>query len=120
MTQGEKVYLYSVYLQDNPDLWFDQVRGTKYWLSIVADTRNIGSEPIWGWHTGIEPDVCGLTNAVTGKVGEGETWAIGNPEEWEHMAYNMAFSLTTIPEPGTFAMLGFGALGLFALRRRKK
>jgi hypothetical protein len=122
MTQGEHVYEYSVYLQDVPGLWFYQDQGVKYWLSIVADTPNIGSEPIWGWHTGLQPEIEGLTNAVTGKVlQDGTAPPFGNPDEWEHMNYNMAFAFTTvIPEPGIFSLVGFGALGLLALRPRKK
>ncbi len=115
---GEKVYYYSVYLDET--VWFDQEQGVKYWISIVADTPDIGSTPIWGWHTGFEPDVQGLTNAVTGKVLQDSAWAEGNPLEWAHMSYNMAFSLTTIPEPGAYALFGLGALALLVLRRRKK
>jgi len=115
---GEEVYYYSVYLPE--DFWFSQERGQRYWLSIVADTPNIGDIPVWGWHTGFEPQVCGLSTAVTGKVLTGDGMARGNPDQWEHMTYNMAFSLTTIPEPGTMAMLGLGALGLLTFRRKRK
>ena len=90
-------------------------------MSIIADTPGFGQTPIWGWHTGFQPaGIGGLTNAVTGKVYVGDPTGEGNPEEWAHIEYNMAFALTTIPEPGTMALIGFGVTGLLALRRRKR
>jgi len=120
----EKVYYYSVYL--DPEDWFRQQQGEKYWLSIVAKRPDICDTPIWGWHTTCgQPDVEGLSNAVTGKVITDAIIAEGNPDQWEHMEgeareYNMAFSLTTIPEPATLTLIGVGLVGLFAFRRKRQ
>jgi hypothetical protein len=117
----EHVYFYSWYL---PEL-FPQVQGTKYWLSIVAETPQVeGSVPMWGWHTGFQPAGLATTSAVTGKVMAYSDRGEGNPAEWEPMTdphyYDLAFALTTVPEPATCAVIGLGALGLAALRRRKQ
>lgn len=123
--EGETVYEYSLYLPE--DDWFYQQQHNYYWISIVAVTPDIGDPPIWGWHTGIEPeDPFGdldLSWAVTGKVdqtGGMPNIPEGNPAEWEWMNYNMAFAFTTIPEPGTLALLGTAVAGLLAIRRRSK
>jgi hypothetical protein len=111
---GETVYEYSWDL----DPWFQQTTATWYWLSIVAVTPDIGNTPIWGWHTGFGgPD---SEPAVKGEVPPGSVIPEGNPVMWQAVDYNYAFALTTIPEPGTLAILGFSALGLLALRRKNK
>jgi hypothetical protein len=115
----EHVYLYSFYLPEGE--WFYQQEGAKYWLSIVAVTPDVlGSAPMWGWHTGFEPATLDTTNAVTGKVQAYSLVGEGNPLEWAHMEYDMAFALTTVPEPQTYALVGAGVLGLLVLRRRKQ
>jgi hypothetical protein len=112
----EHVYLYG---WDLPQ-WYYQEEGTRYWLSIVAETPGVfGSAPMWGWDIGFEPAGVDTTNAVTGNVMADSPVAEGYAPEWAHMSYNMAFALTTIPEPGTIAMLGIGILGLLGIRRRK-
>jgi hypothetical protein len=119
---GETVYEYTLYLSE--DEWFYQDQDTWYWISIVAITPDIGSTPIWGWHTGVElPGMEGTAPAVTGKVDQTcgiPDIPVGNPEEWAWMDYNMAFGLTTIPEPATIGLFGAAAVGLVVLRRRKK
>ncbi len=126
-SEGETVYEYSLYLPE--DDWFHQDQGTYYWISIVAVAPNTGDPPIWGWHTGIvdpeEAEELDLAWAVTGLVDRTgvmpPTIPEGNPEEWAYMeGFDMAFALTTVPEPGTLALFGTAAVGLFAIRRKKK
>ena len=115
----EDVYQYSWDLPE--DGWYYQEEDKKYWLSIVAVTPGVfGSAPMWGWHPGLEPVGLATTNAVTGNVLSGSPVGEGYSDQWAHMEYNMAFVLTTIPEPQTYALMGFGVLGLLALRRRKR
>jgi hypothetical protein len=117
---GENVYRYDLQLEEAD--WFYQVLGTKYWLSIIADTPE-ANNLIWGWHSGFQPQLDGLTTAVNGKVLYPDATGLGNPDQWAWITEHpdqMAFVLTSIPEPGTIALFGLGVAGLLALRRRKR
>jgi len=112
--EGETVYQYSWDL----DPWFSQDILSWYWVSIVAVTPGIGNTPVWGWHTGFGGP--GSEPAVKGLVPVDSAIPEGNPEMWQVVDYDFAFALTTVPEPGTLAILGLSALGLLTLRRKNK
>ncbi len=59
---------------------------------------------------------------ITGIVGGGGTFILRFAEADNQMIFNMGVDnagIVTVPEPGTFALLGLGAVG-FALYRRRK
>ncbi len=100
--------------------WFSQ-EGTPefpvvYWLDIqvaVKDPENTD----FGWKTSMDH---WNDDAVWADWIPGEP----KPDDWdweeliiEEMPWDMAFVITTIPEPGIFAIVG---LGLLTLWRRKK
>jgi hypothetical protein len=73
--------------------------GTSYWLSVFAFSPEPGaSEAQWGW-TG-------------GTGGNGASVQNGIPANFDR-----AFSLTTVPEPGTISLLIVAFLLVFAVRR---
>ena len=105
----QKVYSYSVDLTSDPNLWISQVQGQKYWLSIQARNDDTGIQ--WGWH---ESD---------GPYGDNSLQKIGGQGNWilACSGHDLAFELTTVPEPGSLMALGAGlvSMGGFMLRRRR-
>jgi hypothetical protein len=105
---SRNVYKYEVYLSGN-DL-FNQDQGTTYWLSIQAIIPG-SPEKQWGWHetTSVQHDA-----SVISRNGPGN-WYIPCG------GHDLAFELTTVPEPsGLLAILtGLGGILGVALRRRK-
>jgi len=112
---GEEVFEYKVYLT-NP---FQQIEGEIYWLDIVALTPDQKRWPMWGWHTAIneqiEEALRGSAQTTKDWETEDPTWGGNVANPWQNAEYDMAFELTTIPEPSLVALFG---LGVFATWRR--
>ncbi len=114
---GETVFQYNA---DLP-VPFPQQQGQIYWLDIIGLVDN---STTWGWHTAVRP---GPENGLDAAVMLFDySPVVGTPSytQWgalyDFCHVQMAFELTTIPEPGTFALAGTAALmGLGVLRRRR-
>lgn len=80
------------------------VAGTTYWLSVVNDTS--GHTDDWLWENS-QP-----VGSSAFRVGDGNSWSAHSTE--------LAFQITAVPEPETYAMLlaGLGLLGFMACRRK--
>jgi hypothetical protein len=106
-TSGKKAYQYYVDLPEH----FQQVQGTTYWLTIRADLPSASAQ--WGWH---ESNDHRVSPAVQDFKGSG--WV-----QLQNNQYNndMAFELTTIPEPGGLSVMGAGLVSLaaFLFKRRR-
>ena len=102
------VYRYDVNLSPNDQ--FEQVYGTINWISIQAIIPG-NPDKQWGWH---ETTVIQNDRSVM---------RTGTSEEWTYPCggHDMAFALTTVPEPaGILALLsGLGGILGVAFRRRK-
>jgi hypothetical protein len=97
---GDPMYLYDGLL-GTP---FAAAAGTQYWVSIVPD---VGFPPQWGWGTSSDADHYGW-QCFFGTCGAVST--------------DFAFALngtSSVPEPGTLALMGSGLLGLAGIIRRK-
>ena len=85
-----------------------------YWLSIVNNTvGDLGNER-WSWQS---------TENITGSSGRFRTSSdpIAINATWDGVTgFDFAFAVTTVPEPGTLALLGIGLAGMGLARRRKK
>ena len=118
---GHSAFEYSIIL-DEP---FNQEEGSTYWLMIAAYLED-GTSYEWGWKT-TDPD---------SRYGCGAVKYTGDSWEWIPIEYsdyvdpshpyydygpvNMAFELTTIPEPAAIIMLGSLATGLFGIAGIKR
>ena len=89
-----------------------------YWLSIQAKFDEGGLGYMWGWKSRphyFQDDFV----LATGLTDPFPPWArIVVPDQ---VRWDLAFELTTIPEPGSLLALGSGLVGLigFAVRRRR-
>ena len=94
---------FQTYSYDIAGLNFQELSGIPYWLSVVPD---LGFPPQWGWGTGTGGDGAAYQSYF------GNNGPVGS---------DFAFTLigTSVPEPGTFVMLGTGVLGLAGAIRRK-
>lgn len=106
---GKHVYQYYVDLPE--DDWFAQVLGTIYWLTIEATMSDPSVQ--WGWHESNEHRV---SPAVQDFKDSGWVQIRNNL-----YANDMAFELTTIPEPAGLSVMavGLGSMAAFLFRRRK-
>jgi hypothetical protein len=105
---------------------FIQQQGTIYWLSIEAIDLD-ATTPTWGWHTAVmNTSPSHLDDAVQllGYNPETGTYQSFIPLEYEPagapgFSLDLAFELTTIPEPATIIMIGSALVGIAAVARRK-
>ena len=117
---GEGVFEYSVYVTDKP---IEQQAGEIYWLSIVALTEGTTRWPMWGWHTAVNENIEDLLEGsaqTTYDPSETDPTFGGNkPNPWQGDQYDLAFELTTIPEPSIVALVGLGLFAIWTRFRRR-
>lgn len=83
---------------------FTASAGSTYWLSIFDST----ADERWLW-------------ASATSTGDGSYQRQNDSTSWAFPTVDMSFQLTSsVPEPGTLALLGFGLAGLAVSRRRKQ
>jgi len=104
----EDIYEYYVTLGSDLNPMFNQVEGEKYWLAILADDANDPNNVRqWGWHEG---------DGRWGTYGLQLVGMVDGPETgswWMPCGgHDMAFELTTVPEPGSLCALAAGLVGL--------
>ena len=122
LNQTTEVYQYNYYLTD-PQHYFGQEEGKIYWLSIVAHWDNPDNDVAWGWHTALRP---APENGLDAAVVMGNYNLLTNEYDLWGSLYDegcniqLAFELTTIPEPGSLAIVGTVALTLVGLLRRRR
>jgi len=106
-TAGKEVWQYDVYLASNE--WFEQQQGQIYWLSIEAVMANPDKQ--WGWHESKDH-----WNDDATQIYKGSPWyeLVNNT-----YSVDMAFELTTVPEPSSMIALLGGLGSLLALKRRR-
>jgi len=79
--------------------------GTTYYLSIVNDSKNIGYTGNWRWTVSL--------------TGDDHWYRFPDGDPWTSGERNLAFNLTTVPEPSTFILLTIAALGLLVYGWRR-
>ena len=104
----ETVYRYDVILPEAK--WFPQDKDVIYWLSVQAVLPDDQSRQ-WGWHETTEK----LNDLSVMRKNASETWFIPCG------GHDMAFELTTVPEPSSIFALLTGVTGIVgvAVRRRR-
>ena len=116
---GNDIYWYQIDLLE-PD-WFHQTIGENYWFAL-----SIGSAcaPTWGWHNTVEvliDDSVYLAIEGGQPVWKELHYPAGHP--WEGQSADLAFGVSTIPEPASmlvWCLLGAGSwLGMRVWRRRR-
>jgi hypothetical protein len=117
-TAGRNVYQYFV---DVSSLPFRQQAGTVYWLSIQATLSDNYPGVQWGWHESYDhtkiPPLFPNDAAVQNFKGNG--WLPIQNNAYDN---DMAFELTSVPEPGSLASLAMGicTMSAWAFRGRKR
>lgn len=93
----------------------------QYYLSVVNNTAGDGLAERWSWQStaGVSGTVAQArqSNAVFADTTTGWENTAGPPDG---AGYDLAFNITSVPEPSTITLLGIGMLGLGLTRRRKK
>ena len=117
--QSHDVYQYNLFL--DPDNYFHQDQGRIYWLSIVGMAQE--DNVTWGWHTAQRPaPENGLDAAVAMYDYEPLTGTYNLYGALYDQTCNiqLAFELTTVPEPASLALVGSAALVTFGVVRRRR
>ena len=101
----EHVFEYTYFL---PELWY-QEKDQIYWLDISASYIN-QADYLWGWHTA---ETSEIDIAVRGD---------GSPAGWEPIdptgeMHDLAFQISSVPEPGAMLLFMFGAVWYWAKRK---
>ncbi len=116
---GEEVFQYTAYLDDP----FQQTEGDVYWLAIVALTEGTKRWPMWGWHTAVNTDIDELLRGSAQSTKDpgsvNPTFGGQEANPWQDAQYDMAFELTTIPEPSLVALFGLGMFAIWTRFRRR-
>jgi hypothetical protein len=113
---GRKVYQYFVDVSSDP---FPQQAGTVYWLSI-QDTLPDDTKQ-WGWHESYDhtKDLPLFPNDAAVQDFKGGGWLPIQNNEYDN---DMAFELTSVPEPASLASIAMGicTMSAWAFRNRKR
>jgi PEP-CTERM motif len=109
---GHPVFEYNAYL----DPWFPEVAGQEYFLDIFR-----AAEILWGWHdagpAGSGHPIMDWAAMFPMYAGPWQTYLLaGNPPA---PGTDLAFELMTVPEPGTWLLLGAGLLCAAIARHRR-
>jgi len=98
--------------------WFiqDPSQNSIYWLSIVAMYRAEEPQLLWGWKT--RPHFYQDDAVKRYELGGWERVGILNSAN-DFESWDMAFELSTVPEPSSLLALGMGVAGLAGFIRRR-
>ena len=123
---GTEVYQYNLVI-DDPQDWFYPERNEIYWLSITALSFDLTTDPedtvVWAWRTALRPTPENGLDASVRMINH--NYATGEYEYWgslydEGCNIQMAFELSTVPEPASIALVGTAALVALGVVRRRK
>jgi hypothetical protein len=102
-----------------------------YWLDVQAA---VPGDEVFGWKTSVDhwnDDAVFADTSLPLSMGGVLNGPLSGPPYWLDMHYptnhpyagqsiDQAFAITTVPEPGTLALLGGGLVGVFGLVWRKR
>lgn len=113
------IYEYYVTLTDadpgqNSPAGFQQEQGKKYWLAIAAAMPPADTDRQWGWREAMGRHGSYAVQSIPLVSTEMLPWYIPCG------GHDMAFELSVVPEPGSFATLAVGLVGLTGVIKRRK
>jgi len=114
--EDHDIYQYTLLLSRSED-YFPQVENTIYWLNIIG---RCSPDTVWGWHTAVRPgplDAAVMIYDYDPFEGTYSRWLSLYDDQCN---VQMAFELTTIPEPATIGLVGTAALMLAGLIYRRR